>query len=840
MRMGTLRKKFVCCFVTLVLVYSLSTTLFGLPNAFAQSMTTLYPIIDVIPNPCGLNQQVLVNYGAINYLNAENDGWNCTITITKPDGTTETLTPPKTWSTGNAGVTYVPDQLGTYYFQTNLQQQTYRNVVYKAAQSEKLALVVQQNAPPTYPWQPIPKEYWTRPADSQLQDWYTIMGSWLSEPNNAFTPYNDGPETAHVLWSQPLGDMMGGLPGGDMGKVGYETGDAYEGKWSGSIIISGVLYYNKYISGNPQQAIVAVDLHTGATLWEKTLLNRLRIGFGQTIFWWSRNNRAVFSYLVCTSGTNWYYFDAKTGNLQFNITNVPSGTNYYGPNGEILKYSLVNIGTSGNPDWRLLQWNSSWVVTNGKTGMQESWGSQVLGTAYDAQGRVTNSSNLRGYDKNISITVGTGSGGGLPGSIQRLLVGDKIFGSRLSQTEVDLWAISLQPGNEGKLLYNTTWTPPAEWVQGNFSVSGFVFQSGWKVFSTESQVGAIWTNVNRKYYAFNLETGKYLWQIEQSQGYQDAWGADTEQHIIAYDTLYSASVAGTVYAYNISTGKLMWTYNATDPYHESYLGNNWWLIPSFITDGKIYVGHMEHSPQEPKPRGAPYFCLNATTGELIWRIDGAFRQTSWGGRAIIGDSIIATMDTYDQQIYAVGKGPTALTVTAPDASVTYGTPVIIKGNVMDVSPGTESDNAKLRFPKGVPAVSDGNMSDWMLYVYKQFQQPQNIIGVPVSIDAIDKNNNYVHLGDTTSDAAGFFSFMYTPTDSGKYTVYASFAGSKAYYGSYAQTAFSVQDKVAEPVVEPKAASTAEQYFVPAVAGIILAIVAVGIVIAILSIRKRQQ
>jgi hypothetical protein len=76
------------------------------------------------------------------------------------------------------------------------------------------------------------------------------------------------------------------------------------------IIISGVLYYNKYISGNPQQAIVAVDLHTGKTVWEKTLLNRLRIGFGQTIFWWSRNNRAVFSYLVCTSGTTWYYFDA--------------------------------------------------------------------------------------------------------------------------------------------------------------------------------------------------------------------------------------------------------------------------------------------------------------------------------------------------------------------------------------------------------------------------------------------------------------------------------------------------------------------------------------------------
>jgi hypothetical protein len=354
----------------------------------------------------------------------------------------------------------------------------------------------------------------------------------------------------------------------------------------------------------------------------------------------------------------------------------------------------------------------------------------------------------------------------------------------------------------GTLLYNTTWTPPAEWVQGNFSISGFVFQSGWKAFSQESQAGAIWTNFNRKYYAFNISTGKYLWQTEQSQGYQDAWGADTEQHLIAYDTLYSASVAGTVYAYNISTGKLVWTYNATDPYHESYLGNNWWLIPSFITDGKIYVGHMEHSSQDPKPRGAPYFCLNATTGELIWRIDGAFRQTSWGGRAIIGDSIIATMDTYDQQVYAVGKGPTTMTVTAPDVATEFGVPVVIRGTVMDISPGTTQDDVKFRMPKGVPAVSDANMSDWMLYVYKQFQQPTNILGVPVSIDAMDPNNNYVHLGDTTSDSSGNFKLACTPAINGTYTVYATFAGSGAYYGSYAETALAVQNPPPQKVVTP--------------------------------------
>ena len=31
-------------------------------------------------------------------------------------------------------------------------------------------------------------------------------------------------------------------------------------------------------------------------------------------------------------------------------------------------------------------------------------------------------------------------------------------------------------------------------------------------------------------------------------------------------------------------------------------------------------------------------------------------------------------------------------------------------------------------------------------------------GVPVSIDAVDPNGNYIHLGDATSDASGRYHF----------------------------------------------------------------------------------
>jgi len=61
-----------------------------------------------------------------------------------------------------------------------------------------------------------------------------------------------------------------------------------------------------------------------------------------------------------------------------------------------------------------------------------------------------------------------------------------------------------------------------------------------------------------------------------------------------------------------------------------------------------------------------------------------------------------------------------MTVEAPTVGVPLGSTILIRGTVMDVSPGTKDPRIGLRFPKGVPAVADENMSYWMSYVYKQF------------------------------------------------------------------------------------------------------------------------
>jgi hypothetical protein len=165
-----------------------------------------------------------------------------------------------------------------------------------------------------------------------------------------------------------------------------------------------------------------------------------------------------------------------------------------------------------------------------------------------------------------------------------------------------------------------------------------------------------------------------------------------------------------------------------------------------------------------------------------------------------------------------------------------GSSVVLEGTVMDKSPGTASDSMTLRFPNGVPAVSDASMSDWMMYVYKQFERPTNATGVEVTLSVLDANNNFRQIGKTTSDANGYYSLQWKPDIPGKYTVYASFAGSNSYYPSYAETSFAVDSAASTPAPTATTASNFATttdlmlYIVGAAIAIIIAIAIVGLLI----------
>jgi hypothetical protein len=826
--------------LALFFMIAIVASLLALPSASADTRAT-YAYIGATPNPVGVGQETLLHIGITQQLSLVQESWTgLTVTVTKPDGTTETLGPFETDATGGTGSIYVPNMEGNYTLQTHFPEQktepgktttgTALGTTMLASDSRELTLVVQAEPILTYPPNPLPIEYWSRPIDSQLREWYSISGSWLTTPPNSIANGNaDAPNSAHILWRQTL--VLGGLSGGDLGSAGVYTGDAYEGKFSGSLIIQGILFYVKFdsIGGNAvDNWVVAVDLHSGETLWEKPLLapdgTRLNPSFGQIYYWDSFNAHGTQAYLWCTSGSTWHAFDPLTGRWLFTMTDVPSGTNLYGPHGEIIRYQVnLNAGY-------ITMWNSSAVIdaywgTNPESFQWGSWRPQ--GKTLNATGTcpVTTSTplGLNGYQWNVSIQKG------LQGSAYLYNIGDRIVGSNTNTTHVVTWGISIAAGREGQQLFNKVWNAPDDWVAGNQTISR-------SAGSVDDGLIAVWSKETQQYWGFSTTTGECLWGPTTPQNYLDFLGLRT---YIAYGKLFSQGMSGILYCYEAQTGKLLWTYFADDPYNQVLWSNQWHIRPLFFADGKIYMGTSEHSPVDPKTMGGPFAVVDAETGKEIFRADGMFRQTDWGGRAIIGDSIIATMDSYDQQIYAIGKGASSTTITAPDVSIDLGRSVVIKGAVTDISPGTNEYAITARFPAGVPAVSDDSMSDWMGYVYKNFERPTNVTGVEVIIDVIDANGNYRNIGTTISDSTGMYSFLWSPDITGEYIVIATFAGSESYWPSNAETSFVVEQIVQSPSPYPEIVlPSTEMYIAVGVAAIIGAIT-IGFAITIIVLRKRS-
>ncbi len=760
--------------MSLILLLTISAFIVALPTASAQAEgVKTYPFIGATPNPVGVNQQVLLHVGISQQRSSADQGWEgLSVTIIKPDGQTETLSNIRTDSTGGTGRNYVPTMVGTYQLQTHFPEQqiyvvpffspTGYNVTYLASDSEVIELVVQEEQVPYYPGHPLPDEYWTRPINAQFFEWNTISGDWL-KPAGSYTmppipkyhPYNeDAPETAHILWTKPY--TQGGLAGGEMGDLQYEMGDAYELKFIGSVIIGGVLYYNRFEDRggtNLDQDVVAVDLRTGEELWVKNWNNQ-RLDFGQVFYWDSYNYHGIFGYLWTEQGGTWNAYDPLTGRWEYSMTNVPSGWNLYGPKGEIFRYTLnLNAGT-------LSLWNSSRVVSNAG-----SWRPQ--GNTYNA---------TNGIEWTVDIPTG------LPGSLAYYFLFDRIIGSTASglfgttSPDVTSWAISVAPGHEGALIFNTTTTLPESGLT-------LVYADA----SIEDNVMIISAKENLKYYGFSLDTGNLIWTTtpEPYLSVYDKWYGNC----YGYGNFYTGRASGQVNCYDLETGNRLWTYDVKDPYAEILWSNNFPIEFHFIADGKVVVSYGEHSPINPTGRGAPMVVLNATTGEEIWKL--SWFNNWWGGVVMIGDSIMVGMNGYDNRLYAMGKGPSATTAETTLAVVPRYTGVSIRGTVMDASPGTEDYAIKARFPNGLPAVADEHMTDWMQYVYMQYQRPTDTMGVPVRIQIVDPAGTYAWIGTATTDSYGNYEYSFIPQMEGTYTIIATFIGSKAYWGSQQTTYLTV-------------------------------------------------
>ena len=820
--------------ISLVMMFAMAISLVALPNASAQTATKTYAFIGATPNPVGVGQQVLLHVGISQQTFTTYQSYHgLSVTIIDPDGEETTIGDLTTDATGGTGINITPEKVGTYELQTHFPAQSldiysfFGGIIgtqdFAASDSDVLELVVQEEPIPYWPGVPMPSEYWTRPINAQFFEWATVAGNWL-RPAGSYTmppipkyhPYNeDAPDTAHILWTKQY--VQGGLTGGALGDVQYEMGDAYVGKFLGSVIIDGVLYYNQFQSQggtNAEQYVVAMNLKTGEELWVKNW-NNTRLEFGQVYFFDSFNYHGAFAYLWTVSGTTWDCYDALTGRWLYRLENVPSGYNVYGPKGEIIRYT-VNTGAG----W-VTMWNSSKAVnpqTSGSVG-DGSW--EPIGNTFDA---------TRGIQWNVTLPDG------LVGGVAHYSL-DTIFGTNtysltgVTGDTISSWAISVDEDSvddgEADLIFSKNWTVPSALVGATWV---------WTDVSFEDQVFIISCKEDRKYYGFSLETGNKLWETVAEDWseltFYDKWYGPA----YGYGNFYSGRQSGVVTCYDIQTGEINWQYDVADKYAEILWSANFPIEFHFLADGKICLSYGEHSPIIPTGRGAPMVVLNATSGEEIWTL--SWFNNWWGGHVIIGDSIMAGLNAYDGRVYSIGKGPSSTTLEVPTTVSVEGDSVLVKGTVMDISPGTEEYALTARFPHGVPAVCDDNMTDWMQYVYMQYARPTDVMGVEVTISVFDPNGNCYDVGTATSDASGKYVCEFTPPVPGLYTVYATFEGSGAYWPSSDQNYLKVeQAPVATAEPTPTPAPMTDTYVLGLGVGAIVAIVAIGLVL-VLMLRKR--
>jgi hypothetical protein len=169
-------------------------------------------------------------------------------------------------------------------------------------------------------------------------------------------------------------------------------------------------------------------------------------------------------------------------------------------------------------------------------------------------------------------------------------------------------------------------------------------------------------------------------------------------------------------------------------------------------------------------------------------------------------------------------------------AITAGDTAVIQGTVTDQSAGAKAKVQTGEF-NVVPAVSDDSMNAWMQYIYQQQPIPKSAAGVTVTLDAIDPNNNFVHLGTATTDTSGTFGYAWTtPNVPGKYTIIATFEGSNSYYASYAEANAFVSEAPAPPAPTPTplVLPPYETYMTVAVVVVLIAIA----IAVILILRKK--
>ena len=701
------------------------------------------------------------------------------LTLTKPDGNTDTLQLGTTYEDGTLFKNYAPNQIGSWSVSVYWPGDEY----FLSSTSQPYTFEVAEESPYT----PIPEiqknldEYWERPVNGEVRGMENYLSNWYTRQadygRSSFNPYSTGPESSHVLWTTT--NFEGGIIGG-------EWGDR-----PATLVYSWYDWANPIFMGKLYTAIDGVtkciDMDTGEELWRKEI-----------------------------PGVS------STANLHLSL--VPGSTdaaNYRGLR------PVLFAGTSGKVTlYRAIDGEVINTVTDSRVGITAAHGAYVYYTGGGyltcwnpyIPGNLNASSRMYTWQEAIKQVYRVPLPEGVPPPV--------FFYKDVGICNKAMGAYNL---TTGQLMWNSTTPDPESHTD---RTNGFLWQVGQSAsgaYGIAVQDGLLMMNnaIDQCTYAFNIYTGEQEWKTaprEYPQGtfisYQAAAG-NGKFYIGAYD--------GHMYAYNLDDGSLAWKFSSGDAGTNTPTGTfPFWGGPA-VVPGKVYAGTSEHSPTLPLQKGNKLYCIDDTTGEEIWSI--AFG----GGGSSIADGKLVVTNEYDGLIYCFARGPTETSVSIKNDVIEAGSSVLITGSVIDQSPATKQDDLAVRYPNGVPAVSEESMTAWMEYLYMMRPTPMDATGVPVTISYVDPNGNYYDIDTVTTDTEGFRLDWTPPEIEGVYQIIVSFDGTTSYWSSHTTTSILV-GPAPEPIptTTPIPAQQTDTY----IAGSTIAILA-GIAIAVFLILRKK-
>ena len=835
--------------------------------------TFLY--LSVSPNPIGLNQYFLVNIWTTPPLEATHYRAGYVISITKPDGTKDSVTIDSYYADTTAWFPYVADQVGNwtftaswggaYYAAGNYTSPAIRSGAtmaggtYNPQVSQSLLwdpypysfyaepcqtpqatkVTVQQNMVSGYPEPALPGagQYWSRPVEPSNRYWWSIMGNYpfvgpggldgwpdgtnIYNTGYQFTPWVTAPQSAHIVWKQQgaIGGLVG--PVADMGQIVNENWQTAGG--NPNICYAGRCYQTvtRWINNAPTSVWECYDLQTGKVYWDLTgpataAPTQLEYALGSGDTPGATAIRGETVYLVYIGNSRLIKYDPYTGATVLNMSIAPLTTGTYYKNGFAL--SIQDLGAAAGANrYRLINWttiNNAITSLTGNVTLVQTTGAldgHGFGLLEEYTGRIVS---------NTSYALSS-----LPGLI------DYQTGVGAVVTSVNDPGSIVTDTISGTVI--TGYDVATGIMKWNITVADHIYSGS----TNQADHGMIAVKFKSGYYrAYSLATGNLVWTSDKMDYPWDDCGFGAYAAQSAYGLLYNEAYSG-VYAFNWTTGHIQWKFEAAAPDFETpYTGVNGTQVYSWDSAGKVANGMLftcnsEHSPSSPVIRGWSMWAINVSTGTQVWHILGEMDP------GVFSDGYMTASNNYDGYMYVFGMGLSATTVTTSPAVISKGATTLIQGTVMDKSPAQPN----------TPCVSKDSMSTQMAYIHMQASRNglwgnETITGVPVTLTAIDSSNNVINIGTTTSEGYdGTYSMPWTPPAEGTYKIIATFAGDVSYSYSEATTYVNVGSALATPTPTvtsaPSNLATTNDLMTYMAAGVI-AIIIVIVIVGIMLYRKK--